>query len=131
MRQTEVIEVYAEAPGIPCAALCQGEAAMSYRQCVILVLVSLVCVATLWGPGVVRGQTTETGVTIEMVSTPSLEHLRPPTDLARVTLMALLHDKPLLQGHIKVQLMAPLLSPVRKSAKITAEKVNQGHRSGN
>ena len=46
-------------------------------------------------------------MTIEMVSTPSLEHLRPPTDLARVTLMALLHGKPLIQGHLKVQLIAP------------------------
>ena len=85
---------------------------MSYRQRVILVLVSLVCVASLWGPGVVRGQTAETGVTIEMVNTPSLEHLRLPTDLARVTLMALRHGKPLLQGHIKVQLMAPPHTPV-------------------
>jgi len=46
-------------------------------------------------------------VTIEIVSTPSLEHLRPPMDLARVTLVALLHGKPLVQGHMKVRLMAP------------------------
>jgi len=64
-------------------------------------------VVSLWWPGIVIGQAEDTGVTVEMVSTPSLEHLRPPMDLARVTLMALLHGKPLIQGHLKVQLLAP------------------------
>src|SRR5215831_3915332 len=88
---------------------------MFYKQRVVLSLVSLVCVASLWWPRGLIGQAAETGVTIEMVSTPSLEHLRPPTDLARVTLMALLHGKPLIQGHLKVQLLAPLRTTVLAS----------------
>ena len=35
------------------------------------------------------------------------EHIRPDTDLARVTLTALLHGQPLSQGHMQVQLTAP------------------------
>jgi len=49
----------------------------------------------------------DTAVTIAIASTPPLERLRPNTDLARVTLTALLHGKPLGQGHVKVQLTAP------------------------
>jgi hypothetical protein len=56
-----------------------------------------------WGA---RGQAEDAAVTVEIASTPSLKHLRPPMDLARVTLIALLHGKPLSQGHMRVQLTA-------------------------
>jgi len=57
--------------------------------------------------GVAIGQGEEAAVTVEIASTPPLEHIRPNTDLARVTLTALLHGKPLGQGHVQVQLTAP------------------------
>ena len=77
------------------------------RQHVILSLVSMVCVVSVWLCWDALGQAEDAAVTVEIVSTPSLEHLRPPMDLARVTLVALLHGKPLVQGHMKVRLMAP------------------------
>src|SRR5215813_8025271 len=67
----------------------------------------MVCVVSVWLLWVARGQAEDAAVTVEIASTPSLEHLRPPMNLARVTLMALLHGKPLSQGHMKVQLTAP------------------------
>jgi len=57
--------------------------------------------------GIAIGQAEEAAVTVEVASTPPLEHIRPNTDLARLTLTALLHGKPLGQGHMKVQLTAP------------------------
>jgi hypothetical protein len=80
---------------------------MSYRQRVGLSLISMICVVSVWLLWVARGQAEDAAVTVEIASTPSLEHLRPHMDLARVTLMALLHGKPLSQGHMKVQLTAP------------------------
>ena len=80
---------------------------MSSRQRVVLSLVSTACVVSVWLLWVARGQAEEAAVTVEIASTPSLEHLRPHTDPARVTLVALLHGKPLSQGHMKVQLTAP------------------------
>jgi hypothetical protein len=61
-------------------------------------------IATIGG---LIGQAEEAAVTVEIASMPSLEHLRPHTDLARVTLTAWLHGKPLSQGHMQVQLTAP------------------------
>jgi hypothetical protein len=80
---------------------------MSCRQCLVLSLVSTACVVSVWLLWVAIGQAEDTGVTVEIASLPSLEHLRPHTDLARVTLTALLHGKPLSQGHMQVQLTAP------------------------
>jgi hypothetical protein len=80
---------------------------MSSRQRVVLSLVSTACVVSVWLLWVTRGQAEDAAVTVEIASTPSLEYLRPHTDLARVTLTALLHGKPLSQGHMKVQLTAP------------------------
>jgi hypothetical protein len=67
-------------------------------------MIFVVSVWLFWGG---LGQGEEAAVTVEIVSTPSLEHLRPPMDLARVTLLALLHGKALSQGHMRVQLTAP------------------------
>jgi hypothetical protein len=53
------------------------------------------------------GQAEDTAVTVAIASVPPLEHIRPNTDLARVTLTALLHGKPLDQGQMHVQLLAP------------------------
>ena len=80
---------------------------MSYRQRVVLSLVSMAYVVSVWLLWVARGQAEDAAVTVEIASTPSLEHLRPHMDLARVTLRTLLHGKPLGQGHMKVQLTAP------------------------
>jgi len=80
---------------------------MFYRQSVGLALISMACVVSVWLLWVAGGQAEDAAVTVEIASTPSLEHLRPPMDLARVTLMALLHGKPLSQGHMKVRLTAP------------------------
>jgi len=80
---------------------------MSYRQLAALYLISTACFVCVWLLGVAPGQAEDTAVTIEIASTPPLERLRPNTDLARVTLTALLHGKPLGQGHVKVQLTAP------------------------
>jgi hypothetical protein len=80
---------------------------MSYRQLAAIYLVStacFVCVCWLW---VAIGQAEDAAVTVEIASTPPLERLRPNTDLARLTLTAWLHGKPLGQGHVKVQLTAP------------------------
>src|SRR5262245_27259159 len=113
MSQTRVIEAQNEPPGLPLAKTCPGDAAVSsrasrsYGQRVVLSLVLLVCMVSIWRPWVGIGQAEDTAVTVEIISTPSLEHLRPPMDLARVTLVALLHGKPLSQGHMQVQLMAP------------------------
>jgi hypothetical protein len=64
-------------------------------------------VVSIWLLWVATGQAENAAVTVEVASTPPLEHIRPNTDLARLTLTALLHGKPLGQGHVKVQLMAP------------------------
>src|SRR4029434_6969288 len=80
---------------------------MSYRQRVGLSLISMVCVVSVWLLWVARGQAEDAAVTVEIARTPSLEHLRPHMDLARVTLIGWLHGKPLSQGHMKVQLTAP------------------------
>jgi hypothetical protein len=53
------------------------------------------------------GQAEDAAVTVAVTSTPALEHIRPKTDLARVTLTPLLHGVPLSRGHIKFQLTAP------------------------
>jgi len=82
------------------------------RVAVVLSLVPTACVVSVWLLWVAIGQAEDTGVTVEIASLPSQEHLRPHTDLARVTLTALLHGKPLSQGHMKVQLTAPLRTPV-------------------
>jgi len=80
---------------------------MSSRQRVVLSLVSTACMVSVWLLWVARGQAEDAAVTVEIASTPSLEYLRPQTDLAHVTLTALLHGKPLRQGHMQVQLTAP------------------------
>jgi hypothetical protein len=80
---------------------------MSYRQLAAIYLVSTACFVCVWWLGVALGQAEEAAVTVEIASTPPLERIRPNTDLARVTLTALLHGKPLGQGHMKVQLTAP------------------------
>lgn len=82
---------------------------VDFLECgaVVRSLVSAACVVSvclLWGA---IGQPEEAAVTVEIASIPALEHLRPPTDLARVTLTALLHGTPLRQGHMQVQLTAP------------------------
>jgi hypothetical protein len=82
------------------------------RVALVLSLVSTACVVSIWLLWVVIGQAEDTGVTVEIASMPSLEHLRPHTDLARMTLTALLHGKPLSQGHMQVQLTAPPRTPV-------------------
>jgi hypothetical protein len=46
-------------------------------------------------------------MTVELTSTPPLEHLRPNHDLARVTLTPLLHGRPLSHGHLQIRLTAP------------------------
>ncbi len=80
---------------------------MSYRQLLAIYLVSTACFVCVWLLGGAIGQAEEAAVTVEIASTPPLEHIRPNTDLARLTLTALLHGKPLGQGHMKVQLTAP------------------------
>ena len=80
---------------------------MSYRQLPAIYLVSTACFVCVWLLGVTLGQAEEAAMTVEVASTPPLEHIRPNTDLARLTLTALLHGKPLGQGHVKVQLTAP------------------------
>ena len=77
------------------------------RHRVVLSRISMVCVVSVWLFWGGLGQAEDAAVTVEIVSTPSLEHLRPPMDLARVTLIALLHGKALSQGHMRVQLTAP------------------------
>jgi hypothetical protein len=52
-------------------------------------------------------QAADAAITVELTSTPPLEHLRPNTDLARVTLAPLLHGRPLSHGHLQVRLTAP------------------------
>jgi hypothetical protein len=66
--------------------------------------VSLVC---SWPPWTGTGQAQEAGIQIALTSTPPLEHIRPNTDLAHLTLTAFLHGQPLSQGQMQVQLMAP------------------------
>src|SRR5437016_1037392 len=80
---------------------------MSYRPLAAIYLVSTACFVCVWLLWVAPGQTEDAAVTVEIASTPPLERIRPNTDLARVTLTALLHGKPLGQGHVKVQLTAP------------------------
>ena len=80
---------------------------MSYRQLLAIYLVSTACFVCVWLLGGAIGQAEEAAVTVEIASTPPLEYIRPNTDLARLTLTALLHGKPLGQGHMKVQLTAP------------------------
>jgi hypothetical protein len=74
---------------------------------VVLSLVPMACVVSVWLLWVPLGQAEDAAVTVEIASMPSLEHLRPHNDLAQVTLTALLHGKPLSQGHMQVQLTAP------------------------
>jgi hypothetical protein len=82
---------------------------VEFLECVAvaLSLASTACVVSVWLLWVAIGQAEDAAITVEIASTPALEHLRPPTDLARVTLMALLHGTPLRQGHMQVQLTAP------------------------
>src|SRR5262245_48849449 len=80
---------------------------MSYRPLSAIYLVSTAWFVCVWLLGGALGQAKEAAVTVEIASTPPLEHIRPNTDLARVTLTALLHGKPLSQGHLRVQLTAP------------------------
>jgi hypothetical protein len=91
-------------PGPGSAEVQHGAA---HRQRVVLSLVSTACVVSVWLLWVTLGQAEDAAVTVEVASRPSLEHLRPHTDLAHVTFTALLHGTPLSQGHMKIQLTAP------------------------
>ena len=80
---------------------------ISYQRLTTLYLVLTVGLVCCWFPWIRTAQAEEAGVQIVLTSTPPLEHIRPDTDLARVTLTALLHGQPLSQGHMQVQLTAP------------------------
>ena len=80
---------------------------ISYQRLTALYLVLTVGLVCCWLPWIRTGQAEDAGVQIVLTSTPPLEHIRPDTDLARVTLTALLHGQPLSQGHMQVQLTAP------------------------
>ena len=77
------------------------------RQPALLALVVAACMVSVWLLCGTPGQAEDGAVTVVIASIPALEHLHPPTDLARVTITALLHGKPLSHGHMKVQLTAP------------------------
>src|SRR5262249_23838828 len=97
---------------------CKGEAAMSWRAVmssnprIALACVSTACVVGIWLLWVATGQAEDAAVTVEVTSTPSLDRLHAQSDLARLTLTVWLHGKPLSQGRMQVQLMAPLHTPV-------------------
>lgn len=80
---------------------------MSYKPLAAISLVSTACFVCVWLLWVAPGHAEDAAVTVEIASTPPLERIRPNTDLAHVTLTALLHGKPLSQGHVKIQLTAP------------------------
>jgi hypothetical protein len=60
-----------------------------------------------WLLAAITGQAADAAVTIAIATTPALARIRPKTDLARVTVTALLHGAPLGQGHITLHLTAP------------------------
>jgi hypothetical protein len=83
---------------------------MVSRRLAVLSLVSLLgFVGLSW---VMPGQAEDAAVTVAIASVPPLERIRPNTDLARLTLTALLHGTPVTQGHMHVQLTAPPRTPV-------------------
>jgi hypothetical protein len=80
---------------------------MSSKRLVAIFLVATAGCVGVWLQGVTTGQAADATVTVELTSTPPLEHLRPNHDLARVTLTPLLHGSPLSHGHLRVRLTAP------------------------
>src|SRR5215467_23901 len=80
---------------------------MLSQRLAVLTFISLIGCVGCWLSRVMPGQAEDTAVTVAIASVPPLEHIRPNTDLARVTLTALLHGKPLDQGQMHVQLLAP------------------------
>ena len=72
------------------------------RQPALLALVVAACMVSVWLLYGTPGQAEDGAVTVVIAGIPALEHLHPPTDLARVTITALLHGKPLSHGHMKV-----------------------------
>jgi len=80
---------------------------MSSRRLTILSLVSFLGCVGYWLFWSMPGQAEDTAVTLAIASVPPLEHIRPNTDLARLTLTAWLRGKLLDQGQMHVQLTAP------------------------
>ena len=80
---------------------------MLSQRLAVLTFISLIGCVGCWLSRVMSEQAEDTAVTVAIASVPPLEHIRPNTDLARVTLTALLHGKPLDQGQMHVQLLAP------------------------
>ena len=80
---------------------------MSSQRFVALTLVSIIGFVGVWLSRLMPGQAEDAAVTVAIASVPPLEHIRPNTDLARVTLTAWHHGKPLDQGQMHVQLIAP------------------------
>src|SRR5215510_9165905 len=80
---------------------------MSSKRLIILSLVSILGFVGCWLSWVIPGQAEDAAMTVAIASVPPLERIRPNTDLARVTLTALLHGKPVNQGQMHVQLLAP------------------------
>lgn len=80
---------------------------MSSKRLVAVSLVAIVWCVSVWLRGFTTGLAADGAVTLEVTSTPPLEHLRPNHDLARVTLTPLLHGSPLSHGHLQVRLTAP------------------------